>query len=739
MKKRLIATAMGLLAMAVSSQAVLVSGVDVTGETERTVDIARTVNIDITAVGSVDWNLFNLANGLTNAAESKLGGTAFGNYATTIDPSRVVPSAGEELMFNWTDGTTVASSAGTDMDLMVTTFGTTAEEVLTFDVTLPVSEHGYAMRWHLTDKRLATALNVWDGSAWVEVIAEAENDAVDLRVHTVIMLDVESETTLQFQITAHLTGSASALRCLGGLALEELIPATGSSFELDPSDQLDIALMAPATQAEGTVDASFSYGTSSNDVDITGVTFSNLSHGAGSFTCLDSFPVNLTIPTASNKTLTIQFDNTVAGLSYNESASGIALVSWTELGSGTTNTVELPVGATYYPVTAVNWSGTETVTADINALARPEINGTNTTLRWQAYAFDAVGGPLFTNLNPTAREFTGGVAVYSTNENTVVRMDRHRVADASPNDTIWFRSQDQLITVDEGVTNVVDLYDGVSIAAAYLWQPTESITLDDIINLDVTFNNLGAPGEARLLVRIDGQQYISESVGWITDTAYSLSSVTGLTWASYAPGDLVTDGGVTNSQADMRFSTAIVGGFSALPASSEISGIGVAAEVHGTAVGATDASFNLAKFVVEVPIPDTATPYETWAGDFGLTGSPDADPDYDYDGDGLDNLYEYGLGGDPTNSTDIGNVPDYAVTAAGGTNYFEYVYARRIAESSGLTYYLELNSDLVNGVWTNSGYTVLPVAGTIDPDFEAVTNRVETDSKSKEFIRLIIE
>ena len=45
---------------------------------------------------------------------------------------------------------------------------------------------------------------------------------------------------------------------------------------------------------------------------------------------------------------------------------------------------------------------------------------------------------------------------------------------------------------------------------------------------------------------------------------------------------------------------------------------------------------------------------ESWGVDLGGVTN-------DYDSDGLDNLGEYGLGGDPTNDLDIGAVPTFTL------------------------------------------------------------------------------
>jgi formylglycine-generating enzyme required for sulfatase activity len=137
------------------------------------------------------------------------------------------------------------------------------------------------------------------------------------------------------------------------------------------------------------------------------------------------------------------------------------------------------------------------------------------------------------------------------------------------------------------------------------------------------------------------------------------------------------------------------------------------------------------------PVQLGLTPMETWAADYGLSGT-NATASADPDGDTLDNLGEYGLGGDPTNPADQGIPPTYAMDQAGGSNWVTYVYPKRSNLDSGLTYYLETSTNLVSGTWINDGYNVVGT-GAIDPEFNAVTNQVPTEPERKKFIRLVIE
>ncbi len=119
--------------------------------------------------------------------------------------------------------------------------------------------------------------------------------------------------------------------------------------------------------------------------------------------------------------------------------------------------------------------------------------------------------------------------------------------------------------------------------------------------------------------------------------------------------------------------------------------------------------------------------YGLWAATYGV-GAETENPD----NDALDNLAEYAMGGNPTNGADIGLVP----VLAKGVGEMIYVHAVRTDDSS-LSYYLETNSDLVYGAWTNSGYTVTGTDMT-GGTFDFVSNSVPTTA-SKLFIRLQIE
>jgi hypothetical protein len=132
-------------------------------------------------------------------------------------------------------------------------------------------------------------------------------------------------------------------------------------------------------------------------------------------------------------------------------------------------------------------------------------------------------------------------------------------------------------------------------------------------------------------------------------------------------------------------------------------------------------------FSISGDIPLTG--YARWASEWGTEIGGSA---YDFDLDGLVNLYEYSLDGNPTNRLDQGTLP---VLAPSGNSYV-YVYPQR-SDDPHLTYTVETTINLVSGIWTDEGYTVLGTnvtGGTLD----FVTNEVES-VLDRIFIRLRIE
>jgi len=119
-------------------------------------------------------------------------------------------------------------------------------------------------------------------------------------------------------------------------------------------------------------------------------------------------------------------------------------------------------------------------------------------------------------------------------------------------------------------------------------------------------------------------------------------------------------------------------------------------------------------------------------------GSVGVDPQADPDGDGLDNLTEYRLGGDPNDVNDMGYAVAYGTVDTGtGTNLFECTYPQRKYPYSGDVYSFETTDDLVNGTWVTTEHTVVPGAE-ISDEMGSITVQVPMDNDHK-FIRKTVE
>ncbi|VGO14876.1 hypothetical protein PDESU_03446 [Pontiella desulfatans] len=104
----------------------------------------------------------------------------------------------------------------------------------------------------------------------------------------------------------------------------------------------------------------------------------------------------------------------------------------------------------------------------------------------------------------------------------------------------------------------------------------------------------------------------------------------------------------------------------------------------------------------------------------------------DDDKDGLSNLGEYAINGNPTNAADTGQM---GMSSDGST--FAYVHAK-LADDSSVTYRLIDTTDLVNGSVTTNGY-VSQVNGPVDGDYLTVTNNYDMTGKPEQFIELEVE
>jgi len=119
--------------------------------------------------------------------------------------------------------------------------------------------------------------------------------------------------------------------------------------------------------------------------------------------------------------------------------------------------------------------------------------------------------------------------------------------------------------------------------------------------------------------------------------------------------------------------------------------------------------------------------YEDWLLEKGLTAGLNGAHSDDPDVDGLNNLLEYALGGDPLLDDAASLLPTSELTL----DAMEYIYNRRLdAAERGLEYGLNVNTNGLQfpSAWTNMGHAYETTNVVIDLDFESVTNIVPTDS-----------
>jgi hypothetical protein len=124
-------------------------------------------------------------------------------------------------------------------------------------------------------------------------------------------------------------------------------------------------------------------------------------------------------------------------------------------------------------------------------------------------------------------------------------------------------------------------------------------------------------------------------------------------------------------------------------------------------------------------------PYETWTTLYNLTGD-DAELDADLEPDGLNNLMEYALGGNPTNDDASAVLVDYV-----DGDHFYYVYDQR-TDDADLTFTIGTLTDLAGTPTLNTGDIEVVGTPVDNGEFQTVTNRTEM-TESVKFIKLEVE
>ncbi len=128
--------------------------------------------------------------------------------------------------------------------------------------------------------------------------------------------------------------------------------------------------------------------------------------------------------------------------------------------------------------------------------------------------------------------------------------------------------------------------------------------------------------------------------------------------------------------------------------------------------------------IITVVDGSAATGYVLWAAENELAGD-DALRTADPDDDGMDNLLEYSLGGNPNTNDAALKQPDWS---ASGSN-MDYIYTRRTSDDS-LSYDIMVHSNGLTAAATAIGDAAVIGTGVVDADFETVTNQFGTAESS---------
>lgn len=123
--------------------------------------------------------------------------------------------------------------------------------------------------------------------------------------------------------------------------------------------------------------------------------------------------------------------------------------------------------------------------------------------------------------------------------------------------------------------------------------------------------------------------------------------------------------------------------------------------------------------------------YQDWLRVFGMTGD-DALLDADIEPDGINNLMEYALGGNPIVNDADTVLPDFQLFE----NYFYYVH-NELTNDTNLTYTVLLSTNLLSNVWKTNGVEFVGEAG-FSNVWKTVTNRIAIVN-SWGFIKLNVE
>ncbi|MGJ8641896.1 MAG: acetylxylan esterase [Luteolibacter sp.] len=535
--------------------------------------------------------------------------------------------------------------------------------------------------------------------------------------------------------------------------------------DIQQPNSLALTLPSAASNTTGEVSVDF---TAIYNLEITSIDFINETH-PGAFSTDEPFTFGLLTDTPFD----VSFDNTVAGLAVGETATATLRLTWVALDNVTTDTIDIPVSATF------DNSGTATYTWD----------GGGNNVRWTNN-----GNWLGDNSPPDNSQDPYTDVVISDlggkiNSNTYNDYSlRNLTFDASVDDTFTinvFRSSDfvRTLTFDHGgsgATITVDAGSGGDILISD-FDTAGSIILND--SLDLIHNGTGSltfdlaiteeSSEANGITSSGSGSVIMQGENTYTgDTIVEEGNLTMDTDSSLT--FIPTTNGVSNQLAGIPSGTGTV------HLNGEINiNLGTADSTWGSRWALIDDShlnvvYDAGTFSVNSSLGAFSNNagvwtlntgdqkwiftestgilklsnehYDTWAESSFTNAFTDTDPSVDFDNDGMTNLLEFVLGGDPTTS-EAGITP--SISESNDDLVITFKRSNASKESPATTVTVEVSEDLnfttpANDISIGDVSDAGPIGSlgasytvsSID-NFDTITVTIPIGSGSKMFTRVV--
>jgi hypothetical protein len=270
----------------------------------------------------------------------------------------------------------IAATKVTQIDIQGSTFGTGVAGDDTYlilhDSTQTYENGWYAALLHSRSEVSTFTYSVAVADAtWYQFTPSIVDGTVPLgTIGSAVDISVITDGTFDevgFYADVYNNGGGNANNYLWYLAIYE--PSADAVLEVGTFDPMYVEDASGV--ATGTVSVSYTEGIPPTNVTVTSVSVVDQTH-SGAFANITALPLTLTSPSPASETISVEFDNTVAGLVAGETATGVVEVIWNEVGSASSATSTVPVSATYLAINPGNTIAIFDSTADN---ASPRLGG----------------------------------------------------------------------------------------------------------------------------------------------------------------------------------------------------------------------------------------------------------------------------------------------------------------------------------------------------------------------------